>query len=65
MSKKGGDLMKALIMTIPAVMVATVAVAEDKKDYRQDLEFTCAVTGSDRDGFDVKVENRGKPQLAL
>lgn len=51
--------MKTVLMTVMALMVATVAVAEDKKDYRQDLEFMCDVTGSDRDGFDVKVENRG------
>ena len=51
--------MKTWIMTVLALMVATASVAEDKKDYRQDLEVTCDVTGSDRDGFDVKVENRG------
>ncbi|MBX3325623.1 MAG: hypothetical protein U0223_06470 [Nitrospira sp.] len=51
--------MKTVVMTMVVLMVATVAVAEDKKDYRQDLVFTCEVTGSDRDGFDVKVENRG------
>ncbi|TKB89090.1 MAG: hypothetical protein E8D40_16150 [Nitrospira sp.] len=51
--------MKTLVITVLALMVATTSFAEDKKDYRQDLEFTCDVTGSDRDGFDVKVENRG------
>lgn len=51
--------MKTLVMTLLVVAVATMAVAEDKKDYRQNLEFTCEVTGSDRDGFDVKVENKG------
>lgn len=52
-------MMRTVLMTVMALMVATVAVAEDKGDYTRQLEFTCDVTGSDRDGFDVKVENRG------
>jgi len=52
-------MMKTFVMTVLALAVATVAVAEDKGDYTRQLEFTCDVTGSDRDGFDVKVENRG------
>lgn len=51
--------MKTVLMTVILLVVATASFAEDKKDYRQELEFSCDVTGSDRDGFDVKVENRG------
>lgn len=51
--------MKVVMMMIMALTVATVAAAEEKGDYSRQLEFTCDVTGSDRDGFDVKVENRG------
>lgn len=49
--------MKTVVMTIMALMVATVAVAEEKPpDYTTELRFTCAVTGNN-DGFDALVEN--------
>lgn len=50
--------MKTLVMTVMALMVATAAVAEDKKppNYKEELNFSCAVTGNN-DGFDALVEN--------
>lgn len=51
--------MKTLVMTVMALMVATVAVAEDKPPvWTEELEITCPLDGSDKDGFDVIAENK-------
>lgn len=54
--------MKTIVMTIMALMVATVAVAEEKKiveGTHNTVEFTIDRSGNDNNGFDVKVRNRG------
>lgn len=51
--------MKTVVMTIMALTVATVAVAEDKVTFQDELVFTCDKSGNDHNGFDVRVLNTG------
>lgn len=50
--------MKTLVMTVMALMVATVAVAGNEPKWTEELEFSCPVSGTDKDGFDVIAENK-------
>ena len=57
--------MKSLIITMTALGVGAAFVAQaNGADYKKDLEFSCDVAGADRDGYDVKVENKGVRQWA-
>jgi len=49
--------MKTVVMTVMALMVATVAVAENEPKWTEELKFSCPVSGTDKDGFDALVEN--------
>lgn len=49
--------MKTLVMTVMALMVATVGIAGD-----YGVKFSCVVAGND-DGFDAKAINNGPHNL--
>ena len=51
--------MRTVVMTVMALMVATVAVAEDTVIIQDELVFTCDKSGNDNSGFDVRVLNKG------